>query len=293
MYKVGLIGGFDIRRYTVADKLWALISEYTDINFNFEIFPLHDKLKLDHFFYNTYLKDENFIGFNVALPWKSEISARVDKNLIQESLYDISISNTVFKRDNLIFGTNTDILGVYRSFSSVNIPNHGGKKTVLILGSGGAGYPTAIFLSRLPAFKIYIYDNNVFHEDKYSITRHNSLKDLKKIKYDLIINATPLGKLYLDSPVQEFASPLDLFILKEIIYDNTILQEMNYFPYNTFFLQLGNCLGLETIHGLDMLIHQALGSFSYYFNTEFPSNQFNSLKNKMMEILEKMEIDLL
>jgi shikimate 5-dehydrogenase len=73
MYKLALIGGAEVARYTVADKLWELLAAESGIDFQFEILPLANKAALREF-WDRYRADPDFVGFNVALPWKASIA---------------------------------------------------------------------------------------------------------------------------------------------------------------------------------------------------------------------------
>jgi shikimate 5-dehydrogenase len=53
-------------------------------------------------------------------------------------------------------------------------------------------------------------------------------------------------------------------MLGKIVTPETVVLEMNYFPYMTQFLKMGKACNLRVISGTEMLIHQALASFNFY-----------------------------
>lgn len=88
--------------------------------------------------------------------------------------------------------------------------------------------------------------------------------ELLSHKYDVIINTTPVGKYYLNTPPVMFCFPLGISMLKRITKSESIVQEMNYFPLKTELLTFALNLKLRVISGTEMLMNQALESFKKY-----------------------------
>lgn len=276
MNKLALIGGKEIKKYTVADVLWKIISKYTKVDFFFEIISISNEKSLEKF-YRGFKANNNFIGFNIALPWKNKMA---------KILGSIDTINTVYKYNNNVFGINTDVIGVCKSLNYLIGPKNFSK--VLILGAGGAGLATANYFSKYTKSQIYIYDILPISKVPGSIIQLKSLDELERNQYDLIINATPLGKYY-NSKIEMFSSPIDLNILRKITTDNTVLQDMNYLPEKTLFLQLGDLLNLKTVSGVFMLVFQALDSFKKYFGFEVKKEQADKIILEMIKCVHKKE----
>lgn len=278
MNKLFLIGGNGLNKYSVADQLWKVINTFSDIKFDFSMLEIHSEKDLEGFVHG-FKNDSNIIGFNVALPWKRIISKYID-------FFDYGdafpkVLNTVYKENSKIHGNNTDIIGVQKSltFSGFDI---GSINSILILGMGGVGLALSTFFSNLSK-KVYCYDINSFdtlHSKNIKILKN--LNDIEKVKYDLIINATPLGKYYFNSIISEFSSPINVKILQNISQKDTILQEMNYFPEKTPFLELGELLHLKIVPGVLVLIFQALASYELYFKQRLNENVIYSILNDHM-----------
>lgn len=115
------------------------------------------------------------------------------------------------------------------------------------------------------------------------------IRNIDEYKYDLIINATPLGKYYFDRVINGFSSPLSLKILENISKPNTILQEMNYFPIETSFLEMGRYMGFKTISGVLMLVFQAIESYKRYFGEELTESTINIIIEKMIDYVKIKE----
>lgn len=281
MHKIALIGGKSIHKYTVADQLWKLLSEVSGINFEFTIIPLSSKDELNSF-YAAYRKDVDFVGFNVALPWKNSMARLVGS--------EKRIINTVYKNRGSIVGDNTDPMGVERGFKTVSALLQNSK--VLILGAGGGGVATANYLINRGAL-VHIYDIEHKKNIHKIIQQCESMEQVMERRYDLIINATPLGKYYFGSVIDSFSTPIDAEILKVISHNQTIVQEMNYMPIKTLLLQIADTLGLRTVPGMYMLVFQAIESLSRYFNVTLPPNKTKLIVEAMNTRIAAVESDIL
>ncbi len=271
---LGLIGGVDIKKYTVADIMWSKISELSGIKFDFKIFSIKNFADLCRFYW-SYSENSDFIGFNVALPWKSEIIKLADFVDSDSKIYE-SI-NTVYKKDLNVYASNTDIVGVEQALLKYTELKN---KKVLIIGAGGAGLPTSIYLFQKHKCKIFLYDIKDFNVYTPNITKLKNNEDIKKEKYDIIINATPVGKFYLNEVPDKFSLPLSFDLLKEITHNESIIQEMNYFPLNTEIMKFGLLNNLKVISGIEMLVYQALASFKLYTEGyEFEDKNITELIN--------------
>lgn len=256
--KLGLIGGKDIGNYTIANYLWNKISSLSGIKFNFDIVPLTSKEEVCKFYWE-FLENSDFLGFNVALPWKGFLADLVGNDRAS-SLYQFI--NTVYKEKNSILSTNTDPLGIVNPLIKLtDIKN----KKILILGAGGAGCATAVYLVEKYRCKVFIFDiAGVNNNCLKVLVKLKTYHELLSHKYDVIINATPVGKYYLNTPPVMFCSPLGISMLKRITKPESIVQEMNYFPLKTELLTFALNLKLRVISGTEMLMNQALESFKKY-----------------------------
>lgn len=280
MYKLALVGGQTIRMYTVADKLWELLSEASGIGFEFSIIPLASEAELKDF-YAAYRNDNNFVGFNVALPWKMNMAQLVGSE---------GPVNTIYKRQGSILGFNTDPLGIERGFGGMAVLP--ANPSVLILGAGGGGIATAGHLSQKGAM-VHIYDIEHKELSREEARQCESIDQVARQRYDLVINATPLGKYYFDTAINSFTAPIDLEILKTITHGQTIVQEMNYMPKKTLLLQMADMLGLHAVSGVGMLVFQAVESLNRYFDVALAENQVKSVIEAMNAHITSIESGIL
>ena len=77
----------------------------------------------------TSVKHLGFSGFALSMPLKIEVVPYLD--VLSESVKLIGASNTVLIKDGLLWGYNTDYIGVYEYFKDKNL------KFVSIIGNGG------------------------------------------------------------------------------------------------------------------------------------------------------------
>ena len=188
----GLIGGKDIAKYTIADVLWQKMSEMSGVDFEFKIITIETFTDLCKFYW-SYCENSVFKGFNVALPWKTDIIKLV--NFVDEKSREYNSVNVVYKKGQKILSSNTDIIGIERSL--LNITDLNGKK-ILIIGGGGAGLPTSIYLFKKHGCVVHIFDIRDVKNIPPSVIKFNNRKDIECNTYDIIINATPVGKYFLN-----------------------------------------------------------------------------------------------
>lgn len=287
MMHIGLIGGQDIKKYTVADILWKKISELSGVDFIFTIFEISNFVELCKFVW-AFDEDKSFVGFNVALPWKQVIKQFVDAD--NENKRDTHFLNVVYKKDGQKVGSNTDVLGICQTLTSVTNPQ---RKHVLILGAGGAGYATASYLAQTLNCSVCVFDvAHIPFEIDQGITVFKNYSAITQQTFDIIINATPVGKFFLDERPSAFSLPIDIDILASIIHKETILQEMNYFPHKSQFLKFGESKQLTTISGVDMLVYQAVESFKLYTGMPVSLDHVQELITYMTDIVKQKEYEL-
>lgn len=260
---MGLIGGRDISKYTIADAVWSKMAEISNINFTFEVIAIETLADLCKFYWD-FCENPDFIGFNVALPWKRDILKLVD--FVDEKSKDYLSVNAVYKKGRIITSSNTDVIGVEKALLAKTSLEH---KKVLILGAGGAGLPTSIYLSKKYDCNVHIFDIKEIDNIPSFVTRLKDRSDIKNSVYDIIINATPVGKYYLDEVPTCFSLPLDLNTLQNITHKDSLIQEMNYFPVNTQLIEFAEAGGLIVVSGVDMLVHQAVESLALYTGYKF------------------------
>ena len=196
-------------------------------------------------------------GFSVTIPYKQQIMRHLDE--CDPLAAEIGAVNTVKLRRGELHGYNTDYFGVLSALKA-RIPLPGSR--VLILGSGGAARAVAFALARNGA-TVYICSRRP--ERAKSLARAVGGESiprapLRREKFDLIVNATPVG-MFPDTN----ASPLEAFEL-----NCHLLFDIIYRPLKTKLMQLAGRRGIETVSGLEMFLAQGMAQFEIWTGKSAP-----------------------
>ena len=200
------------------------------------------------------VKNDKINGINVTIPFKKSIIPYLDQlTLIAKEAQSV---NTIFKKDNKVFGGNTDIGGFEHSLKHINYDVK--NKKVFILGAGGVVPSIILALKKLGVSKISLSNRT-----------KEKAEDLKKIyqdleviswgqcvDFDIIINATSLGLKKDDQIELDFSK----FKSDKLFYD------VIYNPSKTNFLLKGEKLGNKIENGKMMFIYQAQLAFKIWHN---------------------------
>ena len=202
------------------------------------------------------LKSRNAVGVNVTLPYKRlafELADQTSKNAKASTAV-----NTLTFRDGIIFGENTDGVGLVRDLHYHDVSLVG--KRVLLLGAGGAaaGILPAL-LAELPS-ELHVANRTLSKAETlvdqfldHRLQCAMTVQALHNIagEFDLIINASSASLQH-----------ATLNLPTECIHSDTVVYDMMYAAQPTNFLQWSHSLGArQSLDGLGMLIEQAAASF--------------------------------
>jgi shikimate dehydrogenase len=240
-------------------NLFGLIGERLTHSFSSQIHSsLYKKLNINAHYYTfeierkslssavDSMKTLNIKGFNVTIPYKTDIMRYVDQISLESK--NIGAINTITLENGKTHGYNTDYFGFKAMLEKyqIDIKN----KKIVILGTGGAA----------KAIKQYLLDSGI--KDLISVSRNPkaaidnskviSYEELKDIEdKDIIINCTPVG-MFPDIDTSPVCS--------NVIAKFKLAIDMIYNPEKTKFLKQAEDLGLKTVNGLYMLVAQAVKS---------------------------------
>lgn len=208
-----------------------------------------------------FLKSNNYDGFNVTIPLKVPMALFIDH--VDKSADVSGCVNTIkIRQDRTFHGFNTDIYGFQNAIPEESRKSLKGAN-VSIIGTGGASRAAAVGLIELGVKQINFFSRNIinssnmvnylretFPETIFKLYQNQSTGEL--FKSALIVNTTPIG-MKGNSADQ---MPIALETVKDLD-KKTIIYDVIYNPKKTVLLETAERFGLETIGGLDMLIHQA------------------------------------
>ena len=208
------------------------------------------------------IKNEKINGINVTVPFKKSVIPFLDE--LTHLANEAQSVNTIFKKDNKIFGDNTDVGGFKQSLEYINYTVK--NKKVFILGAGGVVPSILKALEQLGAAKVYI--SNRTKEKAKNLESHYKISlGLETLDwgqspdFDIIINATSLGLKNNEKIELDYNKHKSKFFGKKKLFYDVI-----YNPGKTNFLLKGEELGNETTNGKMMFMCQAQLAFKIWHN---------------------------
>jgi shikimate dehydrogenase len=222
-------------------------------------------------FMNDLRSQSNYVGLNVTVPHKEAILPLLDT--LSTEATAIGAANVVQARRTShdgcqLIGHNTDGIGVLRTLEDYHCQLKG--RNAWIFGAGGAARAVAYALGSQGARKVFIQGRSKLRAER--LVQEMSLifpqTDYKAV--DLSSGVEPLSLLVQCTPIsQDFTFFENLKNLP--LAADAAAFELIYNPKHTAFLQLAARTRLRTIGGpdgtagLDMLLHQALGTWEIWF----------------------------
>jgi 3-dehydroquinate dehydratase / shikimate dehydrogenase len=206
------------------------------------------------------VRDIPIHGLSITMPYKQSIVEYLDNT--DSHTAKIGACNTVVRaHDGKLYGFNTDAAGVVRPLEQRLSLDHA---KILVLGAGGAAR-AAVFGLRERGAEVSILNRHVVKARKLAHQAHARTvqrADLKKLSFDVIINATPVGLgNWRDSPLNE--NEIKAHYVFDMVYD----------PAETRLLQLAKAQGAQVIAGLEMFVHQAARQFEIWTGKPAPADE--------------------
>lgn len=225
-------------------------------NVNSVYLPLHAKTLKDLLYC---IREIPLHGLSITMPYKQSIVEHLDNTDAHTT--KTGACNTVVRgQDGKLYGFNTDIAGVIRPLEQrLTIEN----AKVLVLGAGGAAR-AAVFGLKERGAEVWILNRTSAKGQKLARqAKVHSIKraDLRKLAFDVIINATPIGMGNTrDCPLK------DEEIKARVVFD------MVYDPVETRLLQVARAKGIAVIPGIEMFVHQAARQFEIWTGKPAPAD---------------------
>ena len=214
------------------------------------------------------IRSLKFLGANLTIPHKEKVIPFLDE--ISPLAQKCGSVNTIINRVGKLRGETTDGPGFLRSLKEETGITPKGKK-VLLAGAGGAGRAVAFALAEAKAniyltnrtdekgeklvsdLKKYYPQNTIAH-----IPFSERGKILRREKIDVLVNATSVG-LKKEENLFRPDDLTDRLVVCDLIYNR-----------KTLLLRSAQRLGLKTMDGLGMLIHQGALSFQLWTGKTAP-----------------------
>src|ERR1700756_2820380 len=203
------------------------------------------------------MRDIPIHGLSITMPYKEAILQHLDNT--DSHTTKIGACNTVVRaQDGKLYGFNTDTAGVVRPLEQ-RITLEGAR--ILVLGAGGAAR-AAVFGLKERGCEVFILNRSAAPAQKLARqARARTVKrpDLKKLSFDVIINATPVGMGNTrDAPLNE--NEINARYVFDMVYD----------PAETRLIKLAKLRGAQVIPGIEMFVHQAARQFEIWTGKPAP-----------------------
>jgi 3-dehydroquinate dehydratase/shikimate dehydrogenase len=224
-------------------------------NVNAVYLALHAKTLKDLL---TCVREIPIHGISVTMPYKEAILPHLDNTDAHTT--KIGACNTVVRaQDGNLYGFNTDASGIVRPLERRLNTLEGAR--ILVIGAGGAAR-AAVFGLKERGSEVYILNRTAAPAKKLAHQAHARVikrVDLKKLAFDVIINATPIGMGNTrETPLQD--KEINARYVFDMIYD----------PPETRFLKLAKERGAQIIPGIEMFAHQAARQFEIWTGKPAP-----------------------
>ena len=209
-------------------------------------------------------------GLSVTMPYKEPIVEHLDNS--DPWTQKTGACNTVVRgADGRLFGFNTDVAGVVRPLEQ-RLTLQGAK--ILVLGAGGAAR-AAVFGLKQRGAEVYILNRTPAPAQKLARQAHaRCIKrtDLKKLKADVIINATPVGMGdSKSSPLNE--NEIEAKFVLDMVYQG-----------ETRFMKLARAKGIAVIPGYEMFVQQGARQFEIWTGKPAPEAD---MRNEVLAAIER------
>jgi len=196
-------------------------------------------------------------GLSITMPYKEAILDQLDNT--DTHTRKAGACNTVVRaQDGKLYGFNTDTAGVIRPLEKrITLEN----AKILVIGAGGAAR-AAVFALKERGSEVWILNRSVASAQKLARqarARTAKRPELKKLQFDVIINATPVGMSNSnESPLNE--NEINARYVFDMVYD----------PPETRFMKLAQSRGAQVIPGIEMFVHQAARQFEIWTGKPAP-----------------------
>src|ERR1700752_2113926 len=200
-------------------------------------------------------------GLSITMPYKEAILPHLDNT--DSHTTKIGACNTVVRaQDGKLYGFNTDSAGIVLSLER-------SLKTLArarspVIGAGGTAR-AAVFGLKERGCEVYILNRSaapakkLAHQARARIVKR---PDLKKLAFDVIINATPVGMgNSREAPLHE--PEINARYVFDMVYD----------PAETKLLKLAKERGAQVIPGIEMFAHQAARQFEIWTGKPAPFDE--------------------
>ena len=220
---------------------------------------------------------KNLKGFNITIPYKTEIISFLDKLDDSAKLYH---SVNCVANGQISIGYNTDCDGFTRS-----VPALTGK--ILLIGCGGVG--------RMMAIEAVIRGAELTISEPNQEKANALLQEIKNLRPDAKIRLADASQLEEAFDLIMNASPVGMFpkIQNCPVNDNLIQKcsavfDVIYNPTETLLMKKARSFGKTAVGGSAMLVWQAVRAHEIWYNSRFQRKDIENLISEMNQEINRL-----
>ncbi len=215
-------------------------------------------------------------GASITIPHKISVIKFLDE--LDDTAEKMGAVNTVVNRQGVLTGYNSDSLGAVKALLEKTAIKD---KDVVILGAGGAARAIGFGIISQGG-RVTIVNRTAAKGEKLARdlrSEFQPLSDLKKAKYQILINTTPVGMI----PDTD-AMPVH----KEHLEKSIVVMDVVYNPLKTRFLMEAENIGCVIIDGVSMFVYQGAFQFELWTGMKAP---VDVMKKAVLNALGKGCVD--
>lgn len=205
-------------------------------------------------------RESGLVGANVTVPHK-EAAFRAAEELDPVAAA-LGAVNTLWLQDGRLHGANTDVHGFLGNLDAAEPEWARSLDEAVVLGAGGASRAIIHGLLERGIERVAVINRTLSRaealRDQFGSRVHPvEWRDLpaRLVGKRLLVNTTSLG--------MKGQPPLDIDL--STLSPDALVTDAVYVPLETPLLRAAKALGLATVDGLGMLLHQAVPSFERWF----------------------------
>lgn len=214
---------------------------------------------------------ENFtthdlVGINVTIPHKETAFDSMNHiGYLDEAAKALGAVNTIWLRDNKLYGSNTDSYGFLSNLDQLRPRWDANPRAALVIGAGGAARSVVHALCQRHYEPIYIANRT--YERAEAIARLLGGK-IHPINIDEIADYLPKTSLLVNASSLGMTGQAPLNIDLTPLPHDALVSDIVYAPLEAELLKNARLRGNPTVGGLGMLLHQAVPGFEKWFGTK-------------------------
>ncbi|WP_128290461.1 shikimate dehydrogenase [Afifella aestuarii] len=209
-------------------------------------------------FYGAFASS-GYVGANVTVPHKEVACAAA--TTCCGAAERLGVANTLWLEDGRVVADNTDGIGFLASLDQAAPKWSEKTECALIVGAGGASRAVIDALVQRGVGRVELLNRTEARAREVAERFPGKVRafgldalSARLSSADLVINATSAG-----------LAGAELLVPWERAKDSAIVTDLTYVPLQTPFLRGAASVGLTTVDGLGMLLHQAVPGFERWF----------------------------